>query len=341
MEDNVPMPIRNDDFTEEEPCVLVVPSKGRRRKKRRRGGCLLLLLLLFFGAYKIFPYAQELISSLTPSSDKINDNSTLDSIPDDTNDNEENTEGKYEIKQSFPSESNVIIEASGDLSISTLKYELKGADNVYSIYGESAPVVLITCFSPTECFSNGRDYSLNDSFHSETKSISEIAQHICNLLNQSGIGAMFYVDTFFNGADLEYKRSFEAEISSILENNPSIEYVIDISRDVVINEDMSMDKHVISHNDTVIPCISLTVGTNDTVITDMQRKNTYFAKSLAEFINISSPCFAYKTTISKYPILQSFDAVTLRVDIGSYACSYDEAIKSAELFSEYLEQFLR
>ena len=338
------IPIDNE-FKEEEPSILVVPRKGRRKRRKSKGcGCFLLILATLFVllTVKLFPYIQDFITSLIPEQSHTHTSGDITaSSNNDVNDGIDRIEEKYEIKDTYPEIFSIKNDSDTKINFDTIRYELPKANEIYEKYGNDAPVVLISHFSPCEGYSGGDFYSPKDSFYNDEKNVYAIGEKICEILCSAGINSLHTEIRTFDKSLINSKSDYEREINNLLKENPSIAYVIDISRSVQINDDLTMSKPYVKNGDVMYPTIQLFVGTGDTVISDAQRKNIYFACELARYINSNVNNLVNQAVISRYSLSQGFDAVCLRADIGSYAHTYEEALFSANKFALLLIEFLK
>ena len=233
----------------------------------------------------------------------------------------------------FNNESQVDFNPSGDFS------PIK-ASEIYSKYGGDSPLVLITHFSNREAYSNGKSYSVNDNFYSDTSNVGDIGEIFSSELNRLGINTIHLNETYASGSIYNSRSEYEKSLKAALTQFPSITYVINISRDISINKDMSMIKSVISHNEKSLAQLSFISGTNLDSMTDNQIKNADFAASLSAFANESINRFIKQNTVSQFSLSQDYSTFCLEIEFGSYANSFDEAVNSAYCFADLLSEYL-
>ena len=129
-------------------------------------------------------------------------------------------------------------------------------------------------------------------------------------------------------------------MNNTLKENPSIAYVIDISRGININDDLSMNNETICVNSIKYPTIQLWCGTSSTELSNEQEQGILFAQGLAEHINHNTSLLISRLTVAKYDLSLNLAVPAIRADIGTYACTFDDALISAELFTNCLVDFL-
>lgn len=335
-----------DSVAKEEPGVLFVPATKRRKRKPRGRGLLFLLLVgvtVFLGI-KFSPLLKDFLKYLPYDDNNMSDlNSSTNSAPSDNKDDTETTDEEkthFDFISTYPSKAEIIVEATGSINTESLNFPIPTVEEIYSVYGIDAPIVLITSFSPTEGFSNGEGYTVEDEFYSSSKNVEELGAYICNKLNENGINSIHMKEYAPVESLYESRIFYEKQINDILNEHPSILYIFDISRKIDYNNDMSINKPYASIDDLYYPAIELTVGTYDGVITNLQRRSIYFAKELSSFVNASANNLIYKTVVSKYDLIQDFDAICMRIDIGSFGHTFTEASESADILASLICDFL-
>ncbi len=344
----------------------------KKRKKRKsivkRLAMLSLVLLLCVGVYKAFPYIKSLElpnlnlgenSDTPPSenneSDKNNDeNDTNEENKGNENDtngnddtsqkeNEEEKENSDTNQDPLPNGHYVINSGKDDFKIEnssacdidfSKEISTKTAKEIYEEYGTGAPVVLITHFSSRECYSNGKSYTPQGVFYSNEKNIGNVGELITSELNSLGINTIHLNEIYASGAIFSSREEYEISLEKTLKAYPSIAYVINLSRDVIVNDNMTMTKKVFSIDDASYAQLSLSVGTNYSEITEFQEKNLLFAKNLSSYLNTQYDNFVASYEISRFSLSQNVTPVCFNLEIGSYANAYEEAIASASLFAK-------
>ena len=331
------VPINTDNDTEQ-GSVLVVNRKRRKRKfKLRRFLAIALLVCIGYFAYKNFSAIKEYANMHFNSSIENSSNNDQSSNPDDNDLIIDNPPTPPSNLDEIPLEALTINkvtyqfttinnETSLELSLNESERAFILANEIYKQYGNEAPVVLVMHSNALESYSNGEYYCTDDSFYSEKNNVSSLGAYVCKLLNENNINAIHIKDVFYNGSMHGAKEEFENKLSQILKQYPSISYVIDISRDIIFNDDMTMNKPITEIDENNCAQIKLTVGSNSE--NDFWIKNINFANKFA----LESNNIIYDITLSPFELSQNISPISLKVDLGAYSNSYEEAkLASQEL----------
>ena len=233
----------------------------------------------------------------------------------------------------------IMNKTSKDYDISHGSFKLITPTNIYAQYGNSAPVVLIIHSIANESYSNGKYYCESDSFHKDTDNVASIGETVAFVLDEYNINALHIKKTFSDSANSS-RAEYEKELIKILAEYPSIKYVIDISRDVEINKDMSMPKHIFESSLGECAQIRLIAGSDFLEKNEYVNENISFMASLQSSIEDRNPELIRSGSISPFPLSQNLAKNSIRVYIGSFANSYSEANNAAILFAECLAKFL-
>ena len=367
MEEKSPVPyhiVTEYDYNEIEPCVKAVPRKRRRKRSTSFFKavfyvfvCLALTLLIYvnydrlrtftdnllFGAQNTDTGLQNSDTDIPPAADTGSETKKDDDISSDTqtdNDTEDEKDGFYAIIPTDMSGGVLDNQTSLKFSTSKLTFAKKKISEIYTEYGKSAPIVLIIHSCADECYSDGKQYSENSAFYSDTKNVSDIGETISSVLVRQGINCIHIKDNFGDSLRSS-KEKYEKALSDTLKKYPSISYVIDVSRDVTIDGDMSMKKPVVSIGDTSYAQFKITVGSNEISENPYWSENLAFALFLSEYIskeakNLMRPC-----VLSRFALSQQYAPLSIRIDVGSYSNTYEEASSSAELFAYILSSYIK
>ena len=362
MKDNKPIPIYPTVMDDFDDISGVIVKRSSRKRKRRRLLPRFLILFMIVGAlylgYKVFPTVKDYLADLStqPSSmqdssePQMSDNELNNGTTDSTSNNGEGTdnsstqestaidspdEENSDFIHTSPDKFQFIDETYTSINPNNYEYSIHGISELYELFSKDAPIVLITSFSPLEGY-----FSADGSFYSETDNVSKIGEVLCKELNEMGVNAVHYKPILTDGTRYEMQKEYVAEINEYLKANPSITYILDISRSVNINENMQFSDETVNINDKSYHTVSLICGTNNSSLTEGQKRGIYFAYALSQHCATDYPLFVSKQTVSKYNLSQVFEPIALRVDIGSYASSFTEATQSALLFARCLADFL-
>lgn len=348
MEENKPVPVKRNDITVcVKPSVIAAKSiRGKRRRRNKRSKRLLFFTLIFIICGAILIKFESVKSLLSPYIQEFQTNAGDEGAIEQTIGNTAPSndvdvgESKYSFIHTSPTFFETNNESSHKIDYEALDFSFQKKEEISASFSSTAPIVLIVHFSPYETYSQGNGYSENSKFYSTVNNVSNIGQHICKTLNENGINAIHLPNYDYIGNAYSGKEMYELAVKEILESNPSISYIFDVSRAIEINEDLSMNKETVNIGGINIPTVHFECGTNSTELTENNARSVCFMNEFATFINNKSPLFADKQTISKYCLSQVFNVPTLRVDIGSFACTYNEALLCANLFTVSLVDYL-
>ena len=262
-----------------------------------------------------------------------------DNTSTDKEDEETIKEGHYKIND-IGSIKYVATNESGCEFDFSVKFSKTTLDEIYKKYGNDSPVVLITHSSVLETYSDGKSYSTDGAFYAENENVGDIGEVICNRLNALGIGAIQLNELYASGAIYSSQAEYKKSLDEALKKYPSISYVFNVSRDVNVNDDLTMNKSYITKNGEKYAQITLTSGTSWDTASSNQTENIRFAFDFSKFLNTQSQNFVKENTISRYPLSQNIDPLTVNVDIGDYANSYEEATRAAELFAQLFCKYI-
>lgn len=313
-------------------------KRKRKTPKRLIKGILLIMLALtasFVVAYN-FSSIKGYFLKIFTSSDNAQTSQSDDSA---TNTEEVSNEAfDYHFKATQVNNFEIYNETDIQIDFSD-KVSYPTKSEIFASYGNNAPVVLIVSMSPKEAYAKGEGYNSVNEFYSDNNNVTTIGAEICARLNELGLPALQIIhdanDTIY-GSSTAYKEA----INKTLKDNPSIAYVIDISRSLDMHPDNSISLSKGTIDGKEFPAISLWCGTSGEQLEDSRLKSILFANHLANSATDEEKVIFGRQTISRYTLLQEFDAICFRADIGSFACTYDEAQKSAILFADILAKMI-
>lgn len=321
----------------DENSVLVM--KRRKRKKKhyfKRLLCFILIIGICYFAYENFDKIKVITNNLL---DNIQNQQGSDippssdtNIDSDLSNDSNSTDMPDEVIQ-IPNGALSIIENTGkytetinetdltlDFDYSNISYT--SAEDIYKQYGNEAPVVLIIHSSCRESYSNGVYYHSDDSFYSSESNASTVGKVICDTLNKNNVNAIHIDQIFANGGIYKSRAEFEKSLNEALKRYPSISYVFDISRDVLINDDLTMNKMVTSINGSNMAQIKIIVGSSTDKNKTFWHKNLSFAENLAK----ENSDLIYAVTLADFELSQNIAPISMRVDIGAYSNTINDAI---------------
>lgn len=353
MEENKLVPKDTEEIVFDEKVYGVVVERSKRKRKKRRSFKRLLIfaVIVFFAVIIVRNYSgiSTFISSLfTSEKEALQEQSNISSSGDKNNnvDSENNdTEGTTESFQfnfidTSPTEFIISSKNQNLLDINNPSFELPNVQDIYALYGNEAPVVLVVNFSPNECYSSGVGYSYTSEFYSANKNVAEIGEQLCFNLNSLGINTIHLKMDVGSYTLVEYQEKYAKEVEQVLNDNPSISYIFDISRSLCINEDMSINREFIELNGASVPTVKLVCGTDNFAVTEAQGRSIHFSKELSKLTNESTGLLVSELEISSLNLNLKFTVPCVRIEIGSYASTFEEASLTADYIALSLSSFL-
>ena len=350
MEEHKLVPKEKNEIVFDEKIYGVKVERSRRKRKRKRSFkkaavFLLIICLVAIAASnysKISSFVSSLFTSTNPlvQSTGINDNKNDTS--DNSNEESENTSSEitnyeFDFIDTSPTEFRIINENYIPASDS---HNIPSVNDIYRLYGDNAPVVLIVNYSPKECYSQGEGYSFESVFYSDDNNVVKIGEQLCASLNTLGVNTI-HLQIEFDGATLtQYQQNYEKEIERVLESYPSIAFVFDISRSLTINSDMSISREQVELNGVSVPTVKLICGTDNGALTETQEKGIYIAKEFAKHTNKNAPLLISVLEISSLNLNLKFSVPCVRIEIGSYACTYEASSLAVGYVALSLSTFL-
>ncbi len=205
-------------------------------------------------------------------------------------------------------------------------------EELHSIYGTSAPTVLILSTHGTESYAENADNGYRTS--DDQGNVIRTASVIAETLENKGIGVI-HCRTKFDEEDftLAYYNA-SLEIRSQLREHPSIQYIIDVHRDSVQDADGT---YLAMESDTGLSRLMFVVGTDHggSGHTGWE-DNLALAARLYTALEDSHPTLMRPVNIRSASFNQQYTKGSLILEIGSCAGSLENALKSAEIFAEAL-----
>ena len=347
---------KNIILVENESYVRIEDNKKRQGEKIKRIfiRCIILLSVLaaFVILVRFLSPVKDIYHSIfrdkasgessTDTTIDTSDNESTDNTNQSTNQGQNNSQlipsGSYQIKETsaeykVTNESGCEFDFTESISPITLS-------EIYSKYGSEAPVVLITHSSKRECYSNGKYYTTSDNFYSDSENIAQIGAALTDKLNALGINAIHLDELYASGSIINSSKEYEGSLESTLKKYPSISYVFNISRGVYINDDMSMQKAIISYQDKSCAQLLFTSGTDWDKANENQTKNVLFAFDFAKFTNNTVNNLIRENKISRFDLSQNYAPYSMNIEVGSFANSFAEAKNSCELFATAFYEYL-
>ena len=210
------------------------------------------------------------------------------------------------------------------------------AEELYAVYGEEEPLVLILHTHGSEGFSDASDsgYRTTDN----TKNVVALGERVAQKLNDSGIktihSPVLYDNPDFN---MSYYNASLA-IKKYLDEYPSISYIIDIHRDSIMGEDGEYYAPTATIENKVRAAqMMFVVGTDygGSGHTGW-RDNLTLALRLQCGISADYPTIMRNINLRSASFNEQYTKGSMLVEIGSCASTLDEALLSADIFAEAL-----
>ena len=207
------------------------------------------------------------------------------------------------------------------------------------------PLVLILTTHSSECYAEGEFllHSVGDAIYSADadKGVLALADTLATKLNEHGIKAIF-CNTNHDYPTLagSYRRA-GASIKAILEEFPSVCYVIDLRREELYASDGSLLGCIAEQEETTYAQISALVGSDgDGSEPFAWKENLALASEIGRRLNEICPEIFYMITVENNPHNQNLGAHSLTFKIGAVGNSIDEAQRSAGLLAQVLAEYL-
>ncbi len=210
-----------------------------------------------------------------------------------------------------------------------------------------APLVLILHTHTSEGYlPEGTAYltePIGDATYTDDRSRSVIAagEELARALNENGICTLHCTvihDTPTLGGS--YDRSAET-VKRYLEEYPTIEYVIDLHRDAVVDGDGALVRAVTEENGERVAQVMAVVGT-DANGTNHPRweENLTLALGLRELLNADSARICRPVSLRNASFHQELSRYSLLLEIGSSANSPEEAKRAAQRVGDALVKLI-
>lgn len=186
--------------------------------------------------------------------------------------------------------------------------------------------------------------SVGDRIYSDERSRSVIAvgAALCDALNEHGIPAIQCSQK--HGKDGSLQNAYadsEACIKAYLKKYPSIQYVIDVHRDGILNQDGTLVKTQAEKNGLQYGQVMAVVGSdgNGTECPNW-KSNLALAVQLCKALNETAVHLCRPISLRNQSYNQELAPRSLLLEIGSAGNTQEEAIRSAKLVGQTLAQLI-
>lgn len=218
--------------------------------------------------------------------------------------------------------------------ILTMERAIPTADELYSAYGNDAPLVLILHTHATESFA---DTSADGYRSTDTnKNVVSLGKIVADKLNENGI-ITIHSTTLFDEDDFTmayYNASLE--IRKTLEQYPSISYIIDIHRDSIESDGVYIAPSTDTEGGTAAQMMFV-IGTDYGGSGHTTwRNNLSLAARLQTELNENTPRLMRSINLRSASFNEQFSDGSLLLEIGASASTLEEVQRSAEKFADAL-----
>ncbi len=208
-----------------------------------------------------------------------------------------------------------------------------------SIHGKNAPVVLILHTHATEAFA---DTSADDFRSTDNdRNVVSVGKIVANRLTEHGIGVI-HCTTQFDTPDfnMAYYNAALA-IKTYLAEYPSISYILDIHRDsVLVSEGYAAP--VTEHNGQATAQMMFVIGTDHGGSGHIGwRDNLALAARLQKGLSVQNTHLMRNINLRSASFNEQYTSGSLLLEIGSCASTLEEVQNAAELFADrFIEEIL-
>lgn len=214
---------------------------------------------------------------------------------------------------------------------------------------EEGPLVLILHTHATEAYLEPNTPYLTDPIgnviysDNERRSVTSVGAALCDTLNKHGISAVHCAEK--HGKDGTLQNAYagsEACIKSYLEQYPSIQYIIDVHRDGILNGEGALVRTNVEKDGEPYSQVMAVVGSdgNGTPCPNW-KSNLSLAVKLCETLNDHVENISRPISLRNSSYNQELASRSLLLEIGSAGNTQEEAIRTAELIGIALSDLLK
>ena len=217
---------------------------------------------------------------------------------------------------------------------------------VYASISQDSPAVLIYHTHSSESYEllEREYYAISRSSRSlnPEQNVIRVGRAIKSTLEKTGFMVIHDETVYDESVNGAYERS-RNRITEILKENPSIQIVLDIHRDAIYMKDETRIKTVTEINGRKAAQIMITTGCEDGNVTDFPNweKNLTFALNLQKALIDDNPTLMRPLLFTGRKYNMDLMPCALHIEIGTDANTLEEAVYSAELFSQSLSNLLK
>ncbi len=214
---------------------------------------------------------------------------------------------------------------------------------------EEGPLVLILHTHATEAYLEPNTSYLTDSVgnviysNDKDRSVTSVGEALCDTLNEHGISAVHCAEK--HGKDGTLQNAYagsEACIKAYLEEYPSIQYVIDVHRDGILNGEGALVRTKTEKDGASYGQVMAVVGSDGNGTSNPNwRSNLSLAVKLCEELNERVENISRPISLRNASYNQELASRSLLLEIGSAGNTQEEAIRTAELIGVALSDLIK
>ncbi len=217
---------------------------------------------------------------------------------------------------------------------------------VYASVSQESPTVLIYHTHTSESYEllEREYYAISRSSRSldSEQNVIRVGKAIKSTLESNGFQVIHDETVYDESVNGAYERS-RNRITEILKENPSIQIVLDIHRDAIYMKDETRIKTVTEINGRKAAQIMITTGCEDGNVSGFPNweKNLTFALNLQKALVDDNPTLMRPLLFTSRKYNMDLMPCALHIEIGTDANTLEEAVYSAEIFSQSLSKLLK
>lgn len=228
--------------------------------------------------------------------------------------------------------------ALGNLYDNQTHYDIDSlSPRALEVLHKDTVTVLVINTHPYEAYSEDGAFEYKDGSYVNAgtgkNSVAAVADAFIDALAERGIQAA-YVELSTTSSLHSYAAAYEA-LETALAEYPDVRYVVDIHRDILLDDDGNMLRPVTAGEAGTMAQMRLVIGTDaDGASYEDWEKGASATLALAERLAASYPSLLMPTEISRSRLNQHLPVTVFTAEIGTCGNSVEEAIRTAQAFGE-------
>ena len=199
--------------------------------------------------------------------------------------------------------------------------------------------VLVINTHPYEAYMASGAYEYTDgavvNSDERARTVGAAADAFIAALEASGVGAV-YVNVPTDGGRNSYASACAA-LEEALALYPDVQYIVDIHRDILLDEEGNMIRPVTAGENGTLAQVRLIIGTDgDGAVYENWQDGAMASLALTEALTAQYPSLMMPTEISRSRLNQHLPCTVFTVEIGTCGNSVEEAVRSAEILGAVL-----